>query len=371
MSIIDTVDRLKHTRVNFKELLREDFRLFDPKAREAFNAQPMEKKKKSLQAKSFILFPFELFYNQKKSFEEKENETLFLIEEHLKNHKKCFVATSYGKDSVVLMHLVIRASKNVGCDIPEMWLNNTLNIFKEERAYWKQINQLFGIEDKFRMFTPPLDENGKQQTVWTIAEKYQHLPDFRGTYSKEDRKHNKGKVPHCCDILKKHSMKKFLKSLSESERFDCHFVGTRAEESRMRAMSVLQRCRSYIIKHVFSYPIRTVTPLSFWTKEDIDQYYSRYEIPMNPAYAIHDMERMGCASCPAHRFWEIRLATDPTKEGLGMLKQNLKILKRTQPERYEKSIKILKREKLVPSLIAELENTEQITDYMRGSTHEA
>ena len=46
-----------------------------------------------------------------------------------------------------------------------------------------------------------------------------------------------------------------------------------------------------------------------------------------------------------------------------MLKQNLKILKSTQPDRYAESIKLLKKRKLVPELIAELENTPTLTDY--------
>lgn len=326
----------------------------------------MEKKEKSLNAKSFILYPFELIFNQKKPFEEKEAETLHLIEEHLKHHKKCFVSTSYGMDSVVLMHLVIRASNNVGCEIPEFFLNDTLNTYKEEPAYWDLINKEFGIEDKFRKFKPPVDEKGNRYTVWSIAKKYGYLPNFRKTQRDPNRTKNKGDnggIPKCCEILKKKSMKELLKRLPKDERYDCHFVGTRAEESRMRAMGVLQRCRSYVIKSRFPYQIRAVTPLSFWTKIDIYEYYSRYHIPRNPTYTIHNIDRMGCASCPAHKFWEVRLALDPTTEGRGMLKQNLKILKSTQPERYAESIKLLTKRNLVPEIIAELENTPTLTDY--------
>ena len=158
-------------------------------------------------------------------------------------------------------------------------------------------------------------------------------------------------------------MKKMLKSLAEEDRYDCHFIGTRAEESRMRAMSVLQRCRTYMINKMFPYPIRAVTPLSFWLKTDIYEYYSRYNIPKNPAYKAHNIERMGCASCPAHLNWELRLASDPTNEGLGMLKMNLKILKETEPERYEKSIKLLKKHKLVPDILSQLGEINTLDKY--------
>ncbi len=336
----------------------DKLRKFDKKIRKKFMAQPDSVKAKSLKAKTFILYPFELKENQNKTFEQKEMESLSLIEEHLKKYKKCFVATSYGMDSIVLMHMVIRASKNIGCELPDMVLNDTLNTFREEKQYWADINKLWNIEHKFILYKPPKGKDGKQQTVWTIAKKYGHLPTFRSMQGRGksfkslpdvDRKYvekghsagSKGTTPECCDILKKKTMKLHMKNMPEGERYDCHFVGTRAEESRMRAISVLQRCRTYLITKMFPHPIRACTPLSFWKKEDIYEYYARYNIPKNPAYKAHNLQRMGCASCPAHKGWEVRLAIDPTNEGLGMLMMNLKILSETEPERLAQSIKIL------------------------------
>ena len=351
--------------------LDENMRLWDKKARDKFNQLPEEDKEKSLKAKTFILYPFELFYNQKKTFEEKESESLFLIEEHLKKYKRCYVATSFGMDSVVMMHLIIRAAKRAGCEIPDFFIHDTLNTFKEEKEYWDVISKLFNIEDKVKKFMPLKDEHGKQQTVWTVAKKFGHLPDFRVAgetkkWAKQKKKKtmkdlgaNKGRIPKCCDVLKKDSMKKLLKSLPEGERYDCHFVGTRAEESRIRSMGVLQRCRSYVIKTLFPYHIRAVTPLSYWKKADIYEYYERYNIPKNPAYAAHNIERMGCASCPAHKFWEVRLLKDPTNEGFGMLKENFRILSETQPERLATSIRVLQR------YMKKKESKEDLTDSMR------
>lgn len=314
----------------------DKLRQFDKNAREGFNSLPNEKKEKSLNAKSFILYPFELFFNQSKTFEEKEADSLELIYNHLITFKRTFVATSWGMDSVVMADLVLRAWKKAvadGYDIPkpDFFLNDTLNTFKEEKAYWKDIVKYLDIEDNVKIFTPPVDKKtGKQQTVWTIAKKFGHLPAFRASQkSKKDLKGARGHTPECCNILKKASLKIFLKAIAEEDRYDCHFIGTRAEESRMRAMSLLQRCRTYLITSMFPYPIRACTPLGYWKMVDTYEYYHRYNIPKNPAYKAHDMERMGCASCPAHINWEIRLAKDPTNEGFGMLRQNFKILKET------------------------------------------
>lgn len=337
----------------------DKFKVIDQEIRKKFNDLPLEQKEKSLKAKTFLIYPFEMFEQQKKPFQIKEQETIEFIENHLKAFKKPYVATSFGSDSIVLMHLVMRASKNLGLEYPDMFLNDTLNTFKEEKQYWADITKEWGIIDKVKLFKPPTDEKGNMYTVWSIAKKYGHLPHFRsmgrGKKFKEMKIKDKGKfgqggsTPECCDILKKATLKKYLKSLPEDERYDLQFIGTRAEESRMRAIALLQKCRSYLHKTFVNYPMRAVTPLSYWTKEDIDKYYQVYNIPKNPAYKAHDMERMGCASCPAHKEWEIRLAKDPTNEGFGMLKMNLKLMKQfidngtENPQRLVDSIDTLEK----------------------------
>ena len=292
--------------------------------------------------KSFILFPYEMHAKRRETFEQKEAESLDLIKNHLKEFKKSYVASSHGKDSLVLTHLIWRACQELKIPMIEVWLNHTLNVYKEEKEFWVKFNKWLGIEDQFRVFYPPRDENGNRYTVWSIAKLTGGLPSFRST-ARERIPSKKTNTPKCCDILKKKSINMYLKGLPKDERYDCSFIGTRAEESQMRSLGVLQRCRSYLIKTRKPYPIRAVTPLSFWNKVDIYEYFMRYKLPNNPTYAIHNLERMGCASCPAHKNWEVRLATDPTSEGFGMLKQNLKIASETDPERLEASIKTLKK----------------------------
>lgn len=291
--------------------------------------------------KTFILFPFELHAKMRESFEEKEEESLRLIKAHLEHYHKCYVATSHGKDSIVMVHLIWRVCKELGIPMIDVWLNHTLNVYKEEKAYWYDFNKWLGIEDCFKIFFPPKDKNGHMYTVWSIAEKVNHLPNFRSTAKNGKRNYRETNIPECCKILKKDSINAFLKSLPKDQRYDCHFIGTRADESQIRSLGVLQRCRSYLIKSRRPYPMQAVTPLSFWKAVDVLEYFHRYKIPKNPVYGIHNIERMGCASCPAHKYWELRLARDPTEEGFGMLKKNLEILKETDIPRLENSIKTL------------------------------
>lgn len=327
--------------------------------------------------KTFILFPYELHAKMRETFEEKEEESLRLIKGHLEHFTKCYVVTSHGKDSIVMVHLIWRACKELGIPMIEVWLNHTLNVYKEEKAYWYDFNKWLEIENKFRIFYPPKDEKGHMYTVWSVAKKVGHLPNFRRTARGVKGSYKESNIPECCKILKKDSIKAFLKDLSKDQRYDCVFVGTRAEESQIRSLGVLQRCRSYFVKSRTAYPIQTVTPLSFWKAVDVLEYFHRYKIPKNPVYGIHNLKRIGCASCPAHKDWELRLARDPTEEGFGMLKQNLKILKETDIPRLEKSIKNLdnyikttyeinqSQKNKLTKMLQEIDNRSLLTDFVQ------
>lgn len=309
---------------------------------------------------SYVLFPFEYHEKLKEPFEAKLEESKRLIRNHLTTFNRVYVATSHGKDSMIVCHLVWTVAVELHMENKvEFWLNDTFNTYKEEKAFWDVFNKWLGIEDKFRVFTPPKLPNGVQATVWSVADYVGHLPAFRRTSRKESMSYKYSNIPECCDWLKKRSVNNYLKSLPKDQRFDCHFVGTRGEESQNRSLGVLQRCRSYLITSRKPYPIRAVTPLSFWVVQDVYEYFTRFNLPKNPTYEIHNLKRMGCASCPAHIGWEVRLATDPTAEGLGMLTENLRRLKQSEPKRLKASLKELK------DLIKSEESRKQITEERR------
>ncbi len=321
--------------------------------------------------KTFILFPYELHEKLRGTFEEKEEESMRLIEGHLKKYNRAYIASSHGKDSIVMVHMIWRVARKLGVTMPEIWLNHTLNVYKEEKAYWSLFNKWLGVEDKFRIFYPP-KHNGVRETVWTIAARY-GLPNFRST-AKDGKSWKDTNIPKCCKILKKQSIKEFMRNVPKEERYNLAFVGTRAQESQIRSLGVLQRCRSYLQKTRAAYPIQVCTPLSFWKGLDIMEYFNRYDIPKNPVYEIHKVERMGCASCPAHIGWEERLARDPTAEGFGMLTQNLLILQKTDKIRLKASITNLDRyvreadidethRTRVLELLKSLDNRNFITDF--------
>lgn len=305
-------------------------------------------KSKDGKKSTFQLDPKSYYEALKDPFELKELESLRLIKAHIQEFKRPVVMTSHGKDSLVVVHLAWRACQELGVPMIEVWLNNTLNLYAEEKPFWDLFNKWLGIEDKFRVFTPPKLPNGKQATVWSIAEFFQEMPYFRHL-ARSGKKYKHGNIPRCCDWLKKRSIKIFMKSLPKDERVDCKIMGTRGQESLNRRVTLLQRCRSYFVKTREAYPLRVVQPIGFWTTADVWQYFDVHKMPKNPTYSVHNLKRMGCASCPAYIGWEIEQAKDPSRHA--MLKENLKRMKQYgQLDRYNEAIENLKKHRLMPEL---------------------
>jgi|SRR6185312_557798 len=89
-------------------------------------------KKKS----TFILDPKSYHAALKDPFELKELESYNMVKSHIENFKKIAVMTSHGKDSLVLTHMVCMASRELKMeDKIEYWLNNTLNLYPEEKDF--------------------------------------------------------------------------------------------------------------------------------------------------------------------------------------------------------------------------------------------
>lgn len=287
--------------------------------------------------------PYEVKFEMDKPYEDKLKETYSIIREHLKSFKRAQIATSWGKDSVVMSAIVMDICLNEfkwnprTRNFPVFTLAHTNNIFPEEPEYWERIRLQLGIPStKFKIFKPKY-EDGTDKTVWSIAKDVGHLPSFRNVDNK-DIPYKFRNEPECCYQLKRQSVNKYLKKQKKYQRHELIIVGIRAEESRARKFSVMMHCRTFSTRHKRPYVSRTLTPLAFWTAKDIDRFFEERGLEKCPVYKIHNQERMGCASCPAHVNWEKRLAEDPTGTGVGMLKLNLQILRVTQPNRFWNSI---------------------------------
>lgn len=315
---------------------------------------------------SLKLDPHSLNEALKQPFWMKEDEALHIIMGHLENFQRPHIATSWGKDSTVMAHLVIRACKELGIEpesekFPIFAIADTRNTYKEEKPYWDEIIDFLGIPKKKHLIFVPKGNT----TVWTVAKKHGHLPMQRKS-TKQLGFHAPFKfraTPECCDELKKEGLNDWIKSMPDEYRFDLSMHGSRASENQNRRLNVLLHCRTYDTSSARHYKIRTVIPIAFLTQaddpqaksrgwnDDIGQYFEKYKIPLNPAYEAHDLTRLGCQSCTAFKTWTKNQIKDPTGDSQKLLLLNLRVMRVTQPNRFVNECAILRKENMGEEII--------------------
>jgi len=182
------------------------------------------------------------------SLEYKINHAKDLIQANIsKFNGKSAVACSFGKDSVVLVHLAQQVKK----DIP---IFSIMTPYKpnETYDYKSQITKLFNLNIK------------------TYRSK-ETVPDgFWKTNPDE-----------CCRILKVEPTKEAVKDL------DCWFSGLRCTEGKTRTdYSEIQK-KGNLVK---------VNPILYWTEADIWKYFAWKQIPVHPWY-LRGYRSLGCKHC--------------------------------------------------------------------------
>lgn len=256
----------------------------------------------------------------------------------------CYISFSGGKDSTVLLHLV----RSMYPNIKAMFVNTGLE-YPEIKEFVKTIDNVDIIKPKM-MFDKVIEKYGYPIVSKEISEcvdqarksfingKYKYrLEKLNGTAKDKNgniSKYNCSKwkfllnAPfkisnQCCNIMKKGPAHKYYKETGMAP-----FVGTLAEESRLRTQQYLkQGCNGFENK------IPTSTPIAFWTEQDILQYiyennvqiasvYGEIKIDDNGKYYTTGCNRTGCMFCG----YGCHLEKEPNR---------FQMLKKTHPKQYD------------------------------------
>jgi phosphoadenosine phosphosulfate reductase len=203
-----------------------------------------------------------------------------LIAFEIKSSKNPMVCCSWGKDSIVLLHLVRSICKKV-----LVLFHNTGVEYPETYEYRDEILKKWHIQNYIE--TKPII------SFWDCVEKYDY-PKFRQLASQ-----GKQRTPKCCYYLKEKPAKDFIKK----HKIDSQFLGLQASESMVRRLSFFREGEAFDSK---TYKTRIVRPLMIWTNEDVWDYQKEFDIPYNKLY--DKMKRNGCMPCTGFKNWREVLA---------------------------------------------------------------
>lgn len=227
-----------------------------------------------------------LKYDKIKRVEEKEDLPLEdkievaneVIEYCLSKAKKPSVAFSGGKNSLVLLHLVLQHN-------PEVYVtyNNTLVEYPDNIKFVRWIAKEWDLN---------FYETRPATNYWRILKVY-------GIQDKGRRWGRYYKEPECCKLLKTGPVADLYNELG----VDCYFTGISAFESRARKLTISafglirEGVRKVGQRGHLNNPTIAAYPVAYFTEEDCWEYIKKYELPVNPVYERWGIKRNGCRFC--------------------------------------------------------------------------
>lgn len=212
------------------------------------------------------------------SLTEKEELALRVIDALFDSTDKVAVAFSGGRDSLVALHLTLRRRP----DTLVLFTNTSIE-FPETVKFVRWLVEEWGLN---------YDEIRSARNFWQLA-KQRGLPiGGRGNnfYLKELATAANVKLSNaCCNQLKITPARQYYRQAG----IEGAITGLRAEESLMRRLNFADYGA---LRYSRDYGALVSWPLFAWKKQDIEDYISAHQLPVNPLYAMGH-QRVGCWSC--------------------------------------------------------------------------
>ena len=215
-------------------------------------------------------------------FERKVEKSLDTIKEALQDSNRPVISSSFGKDSVVLIHLVHRIDDSV----PIVY-NDTGVQFPETKEYLETMRKKWDLD---------IDIVEPEKTFFEIVEEHDWPKTSRASKSGDTRQ------PKCCKILKEDPMVDYI----DDNDIDLDFTGLCAYEGRQRRWAYIRTGKA-TYEHK-TWGVMKSIPMIWWELDDVWQYIEKHDIPKNPVYEKYDLDRTGCIVCTGHKNWKKSVA---------------------------------------------------------------
>lgn len=190
-------------------------------------------------------------------------EVVDLIKDHVSNTDHVFIDFSGGKYSLVLLHLALRALR----DVKVVYVDTTISL-RECTEYVEELCDDWGV-DLFKVRREDAD-------FWSLV-KRKGFPTPRFTWCARELKF----AP--------------LNLLNKSFGGDCiHLTGTTMNESTVRRKIYSIRGAYHFNYTVGSYVLH---PILTWNEKMVLDYAKKYRLPMNPSYVLYG-NGGNCFYCP-------------------------------------------------------------------------
>ncbi len=211
---------------------------------------------------------------------------------------KTVVSCSFGKDSLVVLHLALQNNP----DVPVVF-NDTGVEHPETIQFAKYLTKEWNLNLTIARPSDPwfkLGRNGRSGR-W-MRQRYtnywQCVAEFGFARGGKRTGKNGSAGTHCCYYLKDKPMGRSVRE----NGWKCVIDGLTAAESRQRTLRAVMPDYGACYRFV-EWDAQKVHPILWWTEGDVWEYILRLDLPFNDLYS-QGSERVGCMTCTAYARWE-------------------------------------------------------------------
>lgn len=203
-----------------------------------------------------------------------------IVEKVIRKHDMAVIACSFGRDSMVVLHMVIEECRKQNKPFKIIW-NDTGVEYSDQYEFNNRIIKEWDLEEHLIIAK-------SKYSFWQVKDKY-GLPILPRAKSEATQM--------CCEILKKIPTKLALEKFKGSNYV--YLTGLNAFESNLR----MENAKKYgVYFYAKSWKHYKCHPILFWNDQMIDEYILDHNIPLCNIYSLNGIKgykvRNGCWCCP-------------------------------------------------------------------------